>query len=298
MFFNAHTDTVQPGENIKPVVTDKLIKSDGKTILGSDDKSALAIFLEGIRIIKKYNIKHPDIYFVLTYAEEQGLIGAKNLDFSLLKAKYGFSFDSGGPVGTAVISAPTHYQYTITVWGKSAHAGIEPEKGINAIKIGAKLIDKIKSGRINKETTANVGKINGGRAANIVPDTVVIEGEVRSRNSEKLKKYIQNLKSIISTIKKKFKIRIDFKLKLAYKSYNFSKKSFLVKRFSLACRNINIKPVFEKSNGGSDSNIFNQNKFQCLNVATGMSNVHSTDEFILIKDLVNGVKLFLSLIEN
>ncbi len=127
LFFNAHIDTVEPGKNIKPIVTEKLIKSDGTTILGGDDKAAITLFLEGIRYIKRFNIKHPDIYFVLTFAEEQGLIGAKNLDFSLIKAKYGFSFDAGGKPGTAVIGAPTHYQYTITVIGKSAHAGVEPE---------------------------------------------------------------------------------------------------------------------------------------------------------------------------
>ncbi|MBU1077956.1 MAG: M20/M25/M40 family metallo-hydrolase [Spirochaetes bacterium] len=296
LFFNAHTDTVQPGTGIKPVITDKLIRSDGSTILGSDDKSAITLFLEGIRYIKQNRLKHTDIYFVLTYAEEQGLVGAKNFDFSLLKAKYGFSFDSHGKIGTAVLSAPTHYQYTVTVKGKSAHAGIEPEKGINAIVTGAKLINKIKVGKIDHETTANVGKIEGGIATNIVPEKVVFEGEVRSRNREKLKRYIKDLKSIISTFRKKYRVKIDLDLKLAYRSYDFSGTSFLVKQFRKACRAINISPVFDKSNGGSDSNIFNQNGFQCLNVSTGMAEVHSTEEYILIKDMVQGMKLFLSLI--
>ncbi len=298
LFFNAHTDTVEPGLNIKPVITDKMIKSDGRTILGADDKSAIAVFIEGIKHIKKHNIKHPDIYFVLTYAEEMGLIGIKNFDFSLLKAKYGFSFDTHGPIGTAVVSAPTHYQYTITVHGKAAHAGIEPEKGVNAIKIGSKIIDKIKTGKIDTETTANIGKVSGGRATNIVPDEVVINGEVRSRNSMKLKKYISDLKALINKFKKDHHIKIKLDLNLAYKAYNFNKKSYIVKKFIDGCNYIKIKPVFEKSNGGSDSNIFNQYKFECLNLSTGMSKVHSTDEFILRKDLVKTLKMFLSIIIN
>jgi len=296
VFFNAHTDTVQPGIGIKPVITDKLIRTDGRTILGSDDKSAIALFLEGIRYIKQNRLKHTDIYFVLTYAEEQGLVGAKNFDFSLLKAKYGFSFDSHGKIGTAVVSAPTHYQYTVKIKGKSAHAGIEPENGINAIVIGSKLINRIKTGKIDHETTANIGKIEGGIATNIVPEEVLFEGEIRSRNREKLKRYIQDLKTSISTFRTKYHVKINFDLKLAYKSYDFLKTSFLVKQFREACRAIRINPVFDKSNGGSDSNIFNQNGYRCLNVSTGMAKVHSTEEYILKKDMVQGMKLFLSLI--
>lgn len=296
VFFNAHMDTVEPGKNIKPVITDTVIKSDGTTILGSDDKSAIAVFLEGLRIIKEKKVKHPDLYFVITYAEEQGLIGVKNFDFSLLKAKQGYSWDADGRIGTAVLSAPTHYQYVITVHGKAAHAGIAPEKGINAIKLSGALMNKIKTGKIDNETTANIGKIQGGRATNIVPDHVVFEGEVRSRNNVKLKRYLSDLKKTILQFKKQNKVRIDLKLSLAYKAYNFSSNHPLIRRFQSACEVLKIKPVFSQSNGGSDSNIFNQNHFSCLNLGIGMSNVHSTKEYIRKKDLINGVRLFLSLI--
>jgi len=298
LFLNAHIDTVEPGKGIKPVVTEKLIKSDGTTILGADDKAAIAIFLEGIWHLKKYNVELPDIYFVLTCAEEQGLIGAKNLDFSLLKAKYGYCFDAGGPAGTAVIAAPIHYQYAMTILGRSAHAGIEPEKGINAIKASSEFIRRIKIGKIDHETTANVGKISGGIATNIVPDKVVIEGEVRSRNEKKLSSYIRDLKEIITRIKKECKVKIKIDLSMAYKSYRFTEKSLLVERFTQVCNNIGVKPVFEKSNGGSDCNIFNQNKFRCMDIGVGMSRVHSKDEFILVENLVNGLRLFLSIITN
>ncbi len=296
VFFNAHFDTVEPGKNIKPVVTEKLIKSDGTTVLGADDKSAIAVLLEGIRYIKEHNIQHPDMYFVLTHAEEQGLIGAKALDFSLFKAKYGYSLDGDGHPGTAVLAAPTHYIYTLTVLGKAAHAGVEPEKGIDAMKAGAGLINRIKTGKIDFETTANVGKIKGGVATNVVPDKVVIEGEVRSRNEQKLIKYLKDFKEQISKIKKEFKVKIQLKLEKAYKAYEFNKNALLVKKFAKACKYIGINPVFTKMNGGSDCNIFNQNKFQCLNIGMGMFKVHSKEEFILIKDMINSLKLFLSIV--
>ncbi len=298
IFFNAHLDTVEPGKNIKPVVTEKIIKSDGTTILGADDKSAIAVLLEGIRYIRNYNIKHPDIYLVLTYAEEKGLIGAKNLDFSLLKARHGYSLDGDGSPGNAVISAPTHYQYKITIYGKAAHAGVEPEKGIDAMKASAALINKIKTGKIDFETTANVGKISGGVATNVVTEKVVLEGEVRSRNEQKLIRYLKNFKEQVNKIKKEFKVRIQLKLEKAYKSYNFTEKAIMVKKFIQACDYIKIKPVFTKMNGGSDCNIFNQNRYNCLNIGMGMFEVHSKDEFISIKDLVNSLKLFLSIIIN
>ena len=299
LFFNAHFDTVEPGKGIKPIVSDKQISTDKTTILGADNKAALTLFLEGIEYIKRFNIPHPNIYFILTYAEEQGLIGAKNLDFSMLKGlKYGYSFDASGCPGTAVLSAPTHYQYTLTVLGKSAHAGVEPEKGISAIKAASALISRIRTGKLDQETTSNVGTISGGIATNIVPEKAVIDGEIRSRNEEKLKKYNKELARVIDQIKKEYKVKIKFNLFKAYRSYCFMKNDFLIKKFSKACKAINIKPVFEKSNGGSDCNIFNQNNLKCLNLGIGMMNVHTKKESILIKDLKNSLKLFLSIVIN
>ncbi len=298
IFFNAHMDTVSPGKNIKPIVTDKLIKSSGDTVLGSDDKAAIAIFLEGLEYIQKNKIVHPDIYIVFTSAEEQGLVGAKQLDFSMIGARKGYSFDGDGKIGTIILSAPTHYTYKINVKGKSAHAGIAPEKGKNAIKIASDLILHIKMGKLDNETSANVGIVQGGRATNIVPDSVYIAGEIRSRNNETLKKAILELKDNIKKMKKRYKTSIKLNLKKEYSGFKFEKDSYLVKQLARACRDIEIRPIYEHSNGGSDANIFNQNKLQCLNIGVGMKNVHSTDEFILIKDLVNGLKLFITINKN
>lgn len=297
IFFNAHFDTVKPCQGIKPVIKNGIIKTDGKTILGADDKAAIAIFIELVNILKKTDINRPDIYFVLTYGEEIGLQGAKHFDFNLLKAKYGFSFDANGEVGTIIMSAPTHYTYNIKVYGKSAHAGIEPEKGKNAIKIASEIINKIKTGRIDFETTANIGRIEGGKATNIVPDLVEFTGEIRSRTETKIKKYIEQLEKVLDTIKKKYETKIDFDLKLAYKSFKFDKNSFLVKIVKEACDLINVEPKYVESNGGSDANIFNQNGYPTINLGIGMQNVHTTEEFIKIRDIVNGVKLALALVQ-
>ncbi len=278
------------------MITERFIRSDRKTILGADDKAALSIFMEGIKYIKKFNIPHPDIYFVFTYAEEQGLVGAKNLDFSLIKAKSGFSFDAGGRVGQVIVSAPTHYQYKILCYGQAAHAGIEPEKGKSAIKIAADVIQKIETGKLDHETTANVGTINGGVATNIVPERVKIEGEVRSRNKSTLLNYLKRLKITLEKIKKKYDGNIDLHLSQAYQSYHFHSDSFLVKKFMEAVKKIKRKPVLVEINGGHDANILKQNGFQCLNCGIGMTHVHSTKEFIPITELIHGLKLFLSLV--
>ncbi|MBN1899419.1 MAG: M20/M25/M40 family metallo-hydrolase [Spirochaetes bacterium] len=297
-FANAHMDTVTPGTKIKPIIKENLIKTDGSTILGGDDKAAIAIFIEAIKMVNKFKLMTHPVYFVLTYGEEIGLEGAKHFDFSLLKCKQGFSFDAGGAPGTMVLSAPTHVVYEINVFGKSAHAGIEPEKGKNAIKIASELIHKIRTGKLDKQTTANVGQIEGGRATNIVPDFVKFTGEIRSRNRSKWQKYIQAVKSKCRLVSKKYQTKITCDFKQAYRSYCFSKTDTVVKKAIKACNMAGLKVKFDQTNGGSDSNIFNQHGFQTLNLGIGLNKVHSQEEFIYIKDLVNGLKMALALMTN
>lgn len=298
LFFNAHTDTVKPCRHVRPVLKNGIIRSDGTTILGADDKAAISIFLAGIRHINRCRLKHPELYFILTCAEEQGLVGAKNLDFSRIRAREGFCFDADGPPGHVILAAATHYQYRILVRGKAAHAGIQPEKGKNAVKIGAELIRMLPSGRLDHETTANVGMVQGGIATNIVPEDACIEGEFRSRNDKKIRLLLSNLRSSVMKVQRKSGARIAFRPVRAYRSYWFSPDSRLVKRFVRSCRDIGVKPRFMKSNGGSDANILNQKGRACLNCGIGMSDVHSPKEFIRVRDLANGLKLFLSIIRN
>ena len=186
ILISAHMDTVEPGRGVKPVVNNDIIYSDGTTILGSDDKAGIAAILEAVMSIKEMNIPHGDLEIVFTVAEECGLKGAKNLDVQRLKAKIGFVLDCDGSAGTIITKAPSQYKIKASIIGRAAHAGIRPEEGVNAIYVASTAISKMKLGRIDEETTANIGVISGGKATNIIPELVNIEGETRSLDPEKL----------------------------------------------------------------------------------------------------------------
>jgi len=185
LLLNAHMDTVSPGEGVKPIFKEGIFTSDGSTILGADDKSAIAILIETLRVIIENNLPHGPLEIVLTVCEEVGLLGAKHLDFSLITAKYGFALDATDTKGI-ITRAPSANRLEIKIHGKDAHAGAAPERGINAISLAGKAIAGIEVGRIDRETTCNIGVIEGGVAINIVPKLVTIKGEVRSHNDEKL----------------------------------------------------------------------------------------------------------------
>ena len=218
LMLNAHLDTVQkPAEEVVVREENGILKSDGTTILGADDKSGVAIILEVLRVIKENNLPHPPLQPVFTICEEIGLLGAKHLDYSLLKAKWGLVLDGGNPA-EIIHRAPTANRLQFVVIGKAAHAGVHPEEGINAIWLAAKAISSLQLGRIDEETTCNLGLIEGGTATNIVPDKVVIKGEVRSHKQEKLKAQTEKIiNAFKETIEAHLKKEICLKWKLMLK---------------------------------------------------------------------------------
>ncbi len=197
MLLNAHMDTVEPGRGIVPVFTDGVFTSQGDTILGADDKSAIAIILEVLKVVGENNLACGPLEVVFTICEEIGLLGAKYLDFNTISANYGFALDSADTRGV-VTRAPSANHLEFTVHGKEAHAGAAPEKGINAIQIAGKAIADLDLGRIDAETTCNIGVIEGGLATNIVPNLVKVKGEVRSHDDEKLAAVTKKMVSAFS----------------------------------------------------------------------------------------------------
>lgn len=200
IYFTSHMDTVVPGKGVKPIVEDGYVKSDGTTILGADDKTGLAAMFEAIKVLKEQNIEHGTIEFIITAGEESGLVGAKAMDRSDITAKYGFALDSDGKVGNIIVAAPTQAKVRATIFGKTAHAGVEPEKGISAITIASKAISKMPLGRIDKETTANIGRFEGGTQTNIVCDQVDILAEARSLVPEKMEAQVQKMKEAFESL--------------------------------------------------------------------------------------------------
>ena len=296
IMFSAHMDTVVPGKNIKPICVEEKIVSDGKTILGADDKAAIAALLEALYIIRENDIPHGDIEILFTICEEIGLKGAKNLDISSLKAQIGFVLDAEGSVGKIITTAPSQNYLEIIIYGKSAHAGANPEEGINAIQVAGYALSRIKLGRIDEETTSNIGIISGGRATNIVPDVVRLKGEVRSRNEEKLEKYTEQIKKISENTAQEFKAKAVVKINKEYYSYNLSPDEQVVSIATKAAKNIGLQPLLYPSGGGSDANVFNKNGIPSVALAVGMEKVHTVEEYILIKDLKNTAEYILSII--
>lgn len=297
IMFAAHMDTVVPGKNINPLREGEKIISTGETILGADDKAGIAAILEALHLIRENNILYGDIEILFTICEEVGLCGAKNLDVSQLKAQIGFILDAGGQVGQIIISAPSQNSLDFTIRGKSAHAGVNPEEGINAIQVAGVALSRMKLGRIDEETTANIGIISGGKATNIIPDEVILKGEVRSRNEGKLEKYTKELRKITEDTAQEFKARAEVKINREYHCYNLSPEDLVVKIARKAAKDIGLQSLLRPSGGGSDANVFNKKGIPSVALAVGMEKVHTIEEYILIKELKNATEYILSIIK-
>ena len=298
VLFLAHMDTVTPGQGKKAVVDGNIIRTDGTTVLGGDDIAGIVCILEALRVIKEKGVEHGDIQVVFTVAEECGLLGAKNLDYSKIYAKYGFVMDNGGPIGTIAVDAPSQNQIDVVITGKAAHAGVEPEKGISAIQIAASAISGMKLGRIDEETTANIGVINGGQATNIICDKVVIKGEARSRNEQKLKEQTEHMKKCFLDAAKQYGGAVDFKYELLYPSFNVSESDDIISIARKAADDIGIELKLEATGGGSDTNIISGKGIKAVDVSVGMDKVHSVEEQICIDDMVKAAEFIISIIKN
>lgn len=297
VLFTAHLDCVEPCGDIQPVLKDGIITSAGGTILGADDKSGVVAILEALRVVKEENIPHGDIQVVFTVAEEGGLNGSKNMDPALLKADFGYALDSSGSPGEIVNMAPGQNKIDITVYGRKAHAGVAPEEGINAIVLAGKALAKLKDGRIDPETTANIGSIKGGSATNIVPDMVEIKAEARSRSASKLAAQTEHMRQVFEETAKEAGGRAEVKIGKEYDAYVLPETAPVVLLASQAAESIGLKPVIKATGGGSDANYFNSFGVPTAVLGTGMSKVHTTDEFIKEQDLYNAGEFTLAIIK-
>ncbi|PRX26948.1 tripeptide aminopeptidase [Orenia metallireducens] len=296
LLLSAHMDTVTPGRGIKPIIKDGVIYSEGETILASDDKAGITTILEALRLIKENDIDHGALEVVFTIGEEVGLLGAKNLDYSLVDADFGIAFDSGGEIGTIVTQAPSQDKINVKVIGKAAHAGMNPSSGINAIKVASVALSNMKLGQIDEDTTANIGVIRGGQATNIVPDLVELEGEARSLRVDKLDRQTEHMADIFERSAAKFNAKVEIDVERMYPAFDLSRNSQIVDIAVKAARAIEIKPLLQSTGGGSDANIFNGKGIPTINISVGMTDVHSIDENIKVDDLLNAVKFCVSMI--
>lgn len=297
IYFTCHMDTVVPGLGIKPELRDDgYVYSDGTTILGADDKAGIAALFEMIRTVKENDYPHGDIQFVITAGEESGLKGAKEMDASLITAQYGYAVDSDGEVGGIVTSAPYQAKLWTTIHGKTAHAGVAPEKGISAINIAAKSIAAMTLGRIDAETTANIGSFRGGQATNIVCDEVIIVAEARSINPDKLTKQTEHMVSTFERISEQMGGQAETKVQQMYPGFRFEENAEVVQTAIKAIRNIGRTPELLTSGGGSDGNVFNGADIPTVTLSVGYEEIHTTKERMPVEELNKLTELLIEIV--
>jgi tripeptide aminopeptidase len=294
----AHMDTVVPGLNKKAVVEGDIIHTDGTTILGGDDAAGIAVILETIRSLKEDGTPFGDITIAFTVAEEGGLFGARNLDLSKIPVDYAFILDDGGPIGSVAVKAPYYNRFQAIFKGRAAHAGMEPEKGLNAILLASEAIAKMPHlGRIDEESTSNIGIIQGGQARNIVCDTCTVEGEVRSTQEEKIERFT---KEILDSFRQSAEARggnVDIELERMYPGYHIKEDDPIILLLKEASRLSGIPLQMHATGGGSDTNIINGLGIPAVDVSVGMEKVHSTQEMILISDMVKACEFLTAIIK-
>ena len=290
VFFNCHLDTVRPGEGVAVVRDGDRFSSKGETVLGADDKSGIAVLVEVMRALRENNTPHGPVEFVFTTGEEVGLLGVKALDCGGLLAKMGYALDTT-ETNTVIIGAPAANRYTAEICGVSAHAGLNPEDGINAIQLAARAVAELHLGRIDKESTANVGLIEGGIATNIIPDRAVVKGEIRSHSEATLNSLTEEVKETFYQVvddwsgicdKAAGKSGVLVTVVQEYPVMKLAQDAPVVQRVARAGRNL----IFRTAGGGSDANILTSKGYDCAIIGTGMTKVHTTDETIDLADMI------------
>ena len=304
LLFNAHMDTVEPGRGVKAVFKNGIFTSDGTTVLGADDKSAIAVLIETIRVLQENDLPYGPLELVLTICEEVGLLGVKHLDLSLFTAKCGYSLDATDTDGI-VTRAPAVNRIELKVHGKDAHAGAAPEKGINAIGLAGKAIGRLEIGRIDHETTCNIGLIEGGVATNIVPNLVTVKGEVRSHDEKKLIKVtdeiVESFKNVVEDYKRlSFDSglpRIEVFINKDFSSTKIPDDHPVVTLARKAGANLGRKMTATTTGGGADANIFFEKGIVMGVLGTGMLDMHTVRESVRLDDMVKTVELLLEIIK-
>jgi len=304
ILLSAHMDTVVPGEGVVPLLEGNILRSDGRTVLGGDDKSGIAIICEVLRAVRENRLPCSDIDVVFTICEEAGLLGAKCLDVSRLAARTGLVLDSDS-VGFLFTKAPAANRIEFHIRGLEAHAGVCPEKGISAIQVAAEGIAKMRLGRIDEETTANIGQIQGGLAVNIIPNSVTLKGEARSHSEKKLEQQTRHmiqcleeatLGTVLELDGKRFQAIVEAKIERDYDRMEIPDDSAIVQLVRAAARNLGMELKILATGGGCDANIFNKKGLEVANLSTGMREIHTVKEWLDLNDLYISAEMVLEIV--
>jgi tripeptide aminopeptidase len=298
VFFCAHLDTVPPEAAIEPVVgEDEVVRNGAGTILGADDKSAVAAMLEATARLVEEGRPHSGVELLFTPKEEVGLLGATAFDESRLVAEAGYVYDHAGPIGEIILGAPHQQKLDVRFHGRAAHAGMYPEEGRSAIAAAARAIADLRLGRLDEETSANVGRISGGTARNVVPEWCEFAAEARSHDERKLADLIREMVDTVTFAASLEECEVETQVSGLSRGYRFRRDDLAVRRAAAALERIGREPAYILSGGGADANVFNERGLQCVNLANGMTDIHTPDERIAVADLREMVEVTLALAE-
>lgn len=298
----AHTDVVEPSKNVNPIIDGDFIKTDGTTTLGGDDKAGIASILEVLKTIKENNVMHQDIFVLLTPCEEIGMLGAKNIDWSsvpdeMLPAKNILVIDNAGRAGLIAHTAPTKFDVEFSFKGKKAHAGLEPENGINAVQLASIAISNLKMGRIDELTTSNIGYIFSDFPTNVVADECVVKAEVRGHSEERVLDIIKGYEEACKAACDSFGGACKVDYSCDYPTLKPKDDLKFANEFKKIYESLGIESELKVIGGGSDSNILAENGYNSIIIGVGMYNVHTVDETLDTKDLYHTTNAILTYIE-
>lgn len=292
----AHMDTIGSTEGLVPVLRDGVVYSSGETVLGADDKGGIAIIVAALAELLAGGLPYPDIEVVLTTQEEVGLVGAKHLRAEL-KAAFGYTLDGDGPVGNIVHQTPTKVDLDFILEGRSAHAGICPEEGINAIVTAATAISRLRTGRIDRQTTSNVGLISGGKIRNMVADRAEVFMEVRSTNPAGLEAEVQAAVGTFQEVASSAGAVLTIRKNIPFEAFTLDVSDPVLANAFAAAHSLGIEPRLWPSGGGMDANVFNLRGLPCAGLGIGIEAAHSPQEHIAAAQLELGVKFVEALLK-
>ncbi len=297
LFFCAHLDTVPPSGELRPMVEDGVIRNAGGTILGADNKAAVVAMLEGVRRVLAENVPHAGIELVFTPKEEVGLLGAAAFDHDRLVARTGYVYDQAGPIGEIVLGAPWSRALQVRFHGRASHSGMFPEEGRSAIQAAARAIADLRLGRVDDDTTANVGVISGGTAGNIVPEWCTFLAEARCHDEAKLGDVVQEMLDVFSFAATSTDCEVETTMRKSYSGYRLRRDEDAVRLAAAALERCGHPVTWTLSGGAADANVFNERGRRCVNLSNAMTDIHTPDERIAVADLEAMVDVTVALVE-
>jgi len=298
LLFCAHLDTVPVDGPLEPALDEGgVIRNLGGAILGADNKAAVVVMLEAARRLLEERRAHAGVELVLTPQEEVSLRGAAAFDQGRLAARTGFVYDQGAPIGEIVLGSPHGHVLDFRFHGRAAHAGMAPEEGRSAVAAAARAIADFRLGRIDDETSANVGVISGGTARNVVPEWCTFQAEVRSHDERKATGLVREMLETAAFAASLADCEVESEVRPSFPGYRFRERDTVVRLAADALTSCGFTPTYALSGGGADANVFNARGLTCLNLANGMAEIHTPDEHIAVADLEAMVDVTLALVE-